>query len=299
MDPRKNPYAPGAGVMPPAFAGREDLIEAADIALDRRKAGLYANDIILLGLRGVGKTVLLNAIHGGAKAKDIATVKFEVPDGSGGHLARAMVPALNVVWSRLNRLRAAEGHLTRAAAALRNFAAIFKVKYEGFSFGATPATADAASGDLQADLPELLMFVAAAARDRETCLALFIDEIQYLTKDELSALARACHEAAQKGLPMILVGAGLPQIAALAGEAKSYAERLFQYPEVGALDRASARRVLVEPAQRAGVCYEDTALERIVAQTEAYPYFLQTWGKFAWDEAAESPITSCRATSWS
>ncbi|MCP5089157.1 MAG: ATP-binding protein [Rhodobacteraceae bacterium] len=291
MEPRINPFAPGAGVRPPAFSGREHVIEDVDIAYDRIRNGLHANSMILLGLRGVGKTVLLNRLHQDAKAKGFQTVKFEVPDGSGGHLVKQLVPNLNAVLRRLDRMQAAGALLDRAGASLRNFASAFSVSYEGISFGATPATVTADSGDLEYDLPELLELVALAAQERGTCLGLFIDEFQYLSRSELSALTRSFHEIAQAGLPAILIAAGLPQIAALTGEAKSYAERLFLYPKIGALDPDSSQEVLREPAQKHGADFSATALARILKETQGYPYFLQTWGKFAWDEA-EGPEIS-------
>ncbi|MCP5072450.1 MAG: ATP-binding protein [Rhodobacteraceae bacterium] len=291
MEPRTNPFVPGAGVRPPEFSGREGIIEDTDIAYDRIRNGLHANSMILLGLRGVGKTVLLNRLHQDAKAKGFQTIKFEVPDGSGGHLAKQLVPNLNAVLRRLDRMQAAGALLERAGAALRNFASAFSVSYEGISFGAMPTSATTGSGDLEYDLPELLELVAEAAQERGTCLALFIDEFQYLSKPELSALTRSFHEIAQTGLPAILIAAGLPQIAALTGEAKSYAERLFLYPEIGALDPDSSRKTLSDPAQKQGASISATALARILKETQGYPYFLQTWGKFAWDEAAGPEIT--------
>ena len=296
MDPRRNPFSPGAGVRPAQLAGRDDLVETCEIAMDRVLNGLHANDIIMTGLRGVGKTVLLNHLVTLAREKGMETVKFEVPDARGGHLVRAMVLALGAVLKKLDRMKKAEAGLQLAGAALRNFAAVFKVKYEGFSFGASPASGTADSGDLETDLPELLIPVAQAAAKRKTAIVLFIDEVQYLTKPELSALARACHEAAQQGVPFLFIGAGLPQIAALAGDAKSYAERLFLYPEIAALDEVSARMALQEPARQQGVEFTDAALDAILEKTERYPYFLQTWGKFAWDMAEDSPITQADVT---
>ncbi|WP_371155499.1 AAA family ATPase [Jannaschia sp. 2305UL9-9] len=291
MDPRTNPFAPGAGARPPAFAGREQILEAADIALDRQIAGRHANSMILLGLRGVGKTVLLNRLHEEAKAKGYETVRLEVPDAAGGHLARMLVPMLDSVLRRLDRRQAAQDAMGRAGAALVNFAAAFKISYQGFALGLDGDGLAAGSGNMEADLPDLMRAVWEAAADRKTALGLFIDEVQYLSRDELSALARTCHEAAQQGGRFLMIGAGLPQIAALAGDAKSYAERLFSYPEVGPLSDAAAREVLSRPAAEEGVAFEDAALDRIVADTEGYAYFLQSWGKFVWDEADASPIT--------
>jgi hypothetical protein len=246
---------------------------------------------MLLGLRGVGKTVLLNALHDDAKTKGFETLKIEVPDSAGGHLARLLVPGLSIVLRRLNHVAAAEEKLRLAGAALRNFASIFRVEYEGFSFGATPSTPDGSSGDLEADLPEVLRLVCEAAAARGRAIGIFIDEVQYLSEKELSALARSLHEAAQSGFRLIVVGAGLPQIAALIGDAKSYAERLLLFPEVGPLSPEAARKALHDPIERQGEQAEEGALDEIVCATQGYAYFLQTWGKFAWDEADGSPIT--------
>lgn len=292
MDPRRNPFVPGAGVKPPEFAGREALVEQVSIALDRIWGGLHANSMMLLGLRGVGKTVLLNALHENAKSKGFETLKIEVPDSNGGHLARMLVPGLSIILRRLDRVANAEDKLRLAGAALRNFASIFRVEYEGVSFGAGPTSADASSGDLEADLPEVLRLVCEAASARGRAVGLFIDEVQYLSEKELSALARALHEAAQSGFRLIVIGAGLPQIAALAGDAKSYAERMLLFPEVGPLSKDAARQALREPVERQLAHIEEAALARIVDETQGYAYFLQTWGKFAWDEADASPITT-------
>lgn len=282
---------PGAGVRPPEFAGRDALMEKASIAFDRIRNGLHANSFMLLGLRGVGKTVLLNALHETAKHKGFETIKAEVPDIAGGHLVRLLVPGLHVILQRLSHRAAAAEGLRRAAGALQNFAAKFRVEYEGFSFGVSDSP-EAATGNLESDLPELLRLVAEAAAGRDRAVAIFIDEVQYLSKPELSALARALHEAAQTGFRLIVVGAGLPQLAALVGEAKSYAERLLEFPEVGPLAPEAAREALQAPAVRMGARFEDSALDRIVQDTERYAYFLQTWGKFAWDTAASSPISA-------
>lgn len=288
MDPRTNPYAPGAGVTPPEFAGRENILEAADIAFDRVASKRFAKDFMLLGLRGVGKTVLLNKLHNTAKAKNFETTRFEAPEG--GLLAQSLVPELKGVLRRLSIREAVEVTLERAGTALRNFAAIFKIAYEGIEFGVSKEPV-ADSGDLERDLPELLSAVAEAAGRRGRSFGMFIDEVQYLGEAELAAIVKACHEASQQSLPMIFVGAGLPQIAALAGEAKTYAERLFDYPVVGALDEPAARSALAEPAEREGVDFEDDALVEIYRVTDGYPYFLQIWGKYVWDAAEQSPIS--------
>lgn len=285
MDPRRNPFTPSAGAKPPAFAGRDRLIEDADIAFDRILGGLHANGRILLGLRGVGKIVLLNALHDNAAAKGFNTIRFEVRDRSGGNLARALVPELALLLRHLDRKEAAGHRLRTAMSTLQGFAAIFKVRYDGLDFGvAAPESIDML-GDLERDLPLLLTRLLGAAKERDTALALFIDEVQYLSNQELSSLARACHEVNQRGLPFLLIATGLPQIAALAGEAKSYAERLFEYPEVGALDRQAAEAVLRDPSMRQGADFTVDAVDRIFEATKGYAYFLQTWGKHCWDIA--------------
>ena len=291
MDPRRNPFAPGAGSKPPEFAGRDELIEDADIAFDRLLNGLHANSLFLLGLRGVGKTVLLNTLRDKALEKGVETVRIEVPDSEGGHLAREIVPELATIVRRLDRRHEVRERVAEAAGALRNFASAFRVRYEGLELGIEPETVEAGSGTLEYDMPALLRATAVAAKSRGGAVGLFIDEIQYLTREELAALARSCHEAAQSGLPLLVVGTGLPQVAALAGEAKSYAERLFEYPEVGPLGAEASRRVLREPIRRFEADITDPALDRIVEDTAGYAYFLQTWGKFAWQVAEGEMIT--------
>jgi len=291
MDPRTNPYSPGAGARPTELAGRDALIETSEISMDRMLNGLHANSMILTGLRGVGKTVLLVHLAALAKSKGIQVIKMEVPDARSGHLVREMVRALDIVLRRLDRKKRAGDSLRKARTALRSFAAIFQINYEGYTFGVSQAEVADYSGDFEADLPELLGPVLRAAAERDTGLMLFIDEVQYLSATELSALARTCHEAAQQGSPFLFVGAGLPQIAALAGEAKTYAERLFEYPMLAELHEAGARLALTGPAARQGVTITDDALALILKETHRYAYFLQCWGKFAWDEAQSDPIT--------
>ena len=259
--------------------------------MDRVLNGFHANSMILTGLRGVGKTVLLVHLAELAKSKGIEVIKMEVADAKGGYLVREIVRALDIVLRRLDRRKRAGDNLRAARTALQNFAALFQVGYEGFTFGVSQAEAADYSGDLENDMPELLAPVLRAAAERDTAVIIFIDEVQYLSTAELSALTRACHEASQSGAPFLFFGAGLPQIAALAGKAKTYAERLFLYPELGALDDAGARRALREPAARQGVAIADDALALMLKETHRYAYFLQCWGKFAWDEAEANSIS--------
>jgi hypothetical protein len=288
MDRRNNPYAPGAGVQPPELSGRDRLIEDASIDMDRILNRRPAKGTMLLGLRGVGKTVLLNRLHDSAESKGFKTVKVEAPEG--GMLAQLLTPQLRQVLYRMDLTKAAGNGILRAAAILRNFAAAFKVKVGEIEIGVEPARGEADSGNLEQDLPILLVAVCEAARERNFALGIFLDEAQYLSSEELASLIVACHEVAQRNLPLLFIGAGLPQIAALAGNAKSYAERLFNYPTVGPLDPDAARAALIHPAQHEGVKFDPDAVDEILRVTERYPYFIQEWGFHVWNMATASPI---------
>ena len=288
MDRLTNPFAPGAGAPPPELAGRDDIVDAATVALHRIRRGKPEKSQMLLGLRGVGKTVLLNRIDELAEDIGYLTVPLEAPEGQA--LAEYLSPALKGTLMQLSRVEAAREYAARAMGALRGFASVFKVSLGDVDLGVSePKAAD--SGNVEVDLPELLVRTARAARAAGGSVALLIDEVQYLSRRDLRALIVSLHKVSQKGLPLVLFGAGLPQVAALSGEAKSYAERLFDYPAVGALGAAAARRAVQEPVQDEGAEIEDAALDRIAEVTEGYPYFIQEWGKHAWNQAPRSPIT--------
>ncbi len=291
MDRLNNPYVPGAGLQPPELAGRDRLLSDASIDMDRVLAGRPAKGLILLGLRGVGKTVLLNRLRSTAEEKGFRAVRIEAPEGAS--LPQLLVPELRRLLHGLDLRQAATHQLRRAANVLGKFARAFKVKAVDvdleFSVDLSPGEGD--SGNLEQDLPQLLVALAEAAADRQTAIGLFIDEIQYLSPSELAAVIVACHEIAQRNLPFLFVGAGLPQVAALAGKAKSYAERLFDYPQVGALEPHDARAALLKPAQAEGVAFEDAASELVLVAAENFPYFIQEWGFQVWNAAPTSPIT--------
>jgi hypothetical protein len=291
MDPRQNPYAPGAGAPPPELAGRDALIERAAIALDRIGAGRHDKSMILVGLRGVGKTVLLNRVHLDAEARGLHGVRLEASEDRS--LPGLLAPAMRAALLRLDRARAASAAGKRAMRALAGFVGAMKIKYGDVEVGLDidPELGLADSGDLDVDLTDLLVTVGEAARDRSTAFALFIDELQYVEVDQLASLISALHRCAQQQLPITLFGAGLPQIVGRTGRAKSYAERLFDFPEVGALNDAAARLALSAPAEKEGVAFDPGALDEILRQTGGYPYFLQEWGKHAWSVAPSSPIT--------
>jgi hypothetical protein len=288
MDPIQNPFAPGAGSPPPQLAGREPVIERAEIALKRIRHGRHAKSQMLLGLRGVGKTVLLNRIAEIAEREGYLITIIEAPEGDS--LAEIFAPQLRTFLFRLSASEKARIYARRAAAALRSFASMFKVSYEDFEAGIVADAETAASGHLETDLSNLMLMVGQAARAAEKPVSIFIDELQYLQPDDLKALIAAMHLVAQRQLPFVMFAAGLPQLAALAGDAKSYAERLFEFPAIGALDLIASREAIAKPVREAGADITNEALDRIVTHTEGYPYFLQEWGYHSWDAAPKSPI---------
>ncbi len=287
MDHRLNPYNPGAGTQPPELAGRDELIEEASIAIDRTLAGRHSRSMMLLGLRGVGKTVLLNRFDNMAIEAGCITFLLEAPENES--LPSLLVPRLRAVLQRLDFSVAAVEFAKRARRLLAGFTKAFKLSYEGFDVS-VEIDPGAASGLLELDLPELFIAIGTAAREAEKTVVFFIDEVQYLSQKDLAALIVGIHRINQKGLPILFFGSGLPQIAALAGEAKSYAERLFQYVRIGPLDAVAADEALIAPVKHLGVEYTSEALALIRASTKGYPYFLQEWGKHCWDLAARSPI---------
>ena len=291
MDPRTNPYAPGAGSPPPELAGRGHVIEASSIALDRMRNGLVARSVMLVGLRGVGKTVLLNRLHKEAEAKGFATVLLEAPEKRS--LPALLVPAMRAALLKMDRLAAGGDLAKRALRALGGFVQAMKLKYSDIEFGVDlgiePGIAD--TGDLDADLIALFQAVGEAAHERQTVMVLFIDELQYVAEAQLAALITALHRCAQMQLPVTMIGAGLPQLVGQMGRAKSYAERLFEFTTVGPLPDADARQAITAPAARFDVAFETAALDEIIRQTRGYPYFLQEWGKHIWSCATGSPIT--------
>jgi hypothetical protein len=290
MDPVRNPYAPGAGTPPPELAGRGALLEKVRIAIERLRLGLPAKSVLMVGLRGVGKTVLLDRMRDDAEAAGVHTVRIEAPEGRS--LPALLAPQLRQALLRLSRQQRAKEAAQRALRALAGFAKSLKLKYAdievGFDFAPEPGLAD--NGDLEHDLQALLEAVGDAAQKADTALVMFIDELQYVKEEELAALVTALHRCAQRRLPVALVGAGLPQLPGHMGRAKSYAERLFDFPDVGPLTPDASRLAITKPAVDQGVAYTDPAVAAIVAETQGYPYFLQEWGKHAWDHASASPI---------
>lgn len=291
MDPIRNPYAPGAGTPPPELAGRDELRDTVRIALARVQLGRPTKSVLMVGLRGVGKTVLLDCMRDDAEVSGIQTVFVEAPESRS--LPGILAPQLRQALLRLSRNDKAKELAQRALRGLAGFAKALKVKYQdievGLDFEPEPGLAD--NGDLELDLLALLEATGAAAKKAETALTLFVDELQYVAEDELAALITALHRTTQRRHPVVLVGAGLPQLRGRMGRAKSYAERLFDFPEVGPLPSEAARTAIARPAEAEGVRITDDALQRIIDVTYGYPYFLQEWGKHAWDAADASPIS--------
>ena len=291
MDPILNPFAPGAGTPPPELAGRDELQESVRIALERSRRGLPARSVLMVGLRGVGKTVLLDYMRDQAEASGLETIRIEAPEHRS--LPAILAPQMRTALLRLSRREAAKDLAERALRGLAGFAKALKVTYQDIELGlgAEPEPGLADNGDLEHDLQALFEVVGSAAKAGETALILFVDELQYVEEEQLAALIVALHRTAQRQLPIVLVGAGLPQLRGQMGNAKSYAERLFDFPEIGPLNPIHARDALVLPLQKNEVDITDDATQRIIELTQGYPYFLQEWGKHTWDVASVSPIT--------
>ena len=290
MDSIRNPFAPGAGTPPPELAGRDALREELRVALERARIGRPAKSAMLVGLRGVGKTVLLDRVRTDAEAAGIHTIRIEAPEGRS--LPAILSPQLRQGLLRLSHVAAAKDFAVRGLRALAGFARKLKVTYHdievGFDYEPEPGLAD--NGDLEHDLQALFEQVGEAARAARTVVAIFIDELQYVEEGQLAALITAMHRMEQKQLPVVLVGAGLPQLRGRMGNAKSYAERLFNFPEIGPLCAPDAERAIRVPLQKEGVGIDDQALAQLIQVTHGYAYFLQQWGYYTWEQAAESPI---------
>lgn len=245
----------------------------------------------MVGLRGVGKTVLLDRMRDDAEGSGIHTVRIEAPENRS--LPALLAPQLRIALLRLSKTEKAKDFAMRGLQALAGFAKALKVKYQDIEVGfdLDPESGLADNGDLEHDLQALLEVVGAAAKAGETVLVIFIDELQYVEEEQLASLVVALHRMAQRRLPVMLVGAGLPQLRGQMGRAKSYAERLFDFPEVGPLPYDAAELAIVKPAEDRNVTFEPKAVESIINVTKGYPYFLQEWGKHTWELAQQSPIT--------
>ncbi len=291
MDPIKNPFSPGAGSPPPELVGRDAILTQASVLLGRAKIGKSEKSMLLTGLRGVGKTVLLVEIEGIALAEGYKTIFIEAHEDK--PLGALIAPYLRKLLYELDRMAGIGNQVKRGLAVLRSFVGALKVTIEDVAYGLdiNPEKGTADSGDLEIDLPSLLVAIGEAAEDRKTAVAILIDEIQYFTTKELAALIMAMHKVQQRRLPVVLLGAGLPILPGLAGESKSYAERLFSFPDVGALSENDSAKALQDPAKAVGVSFDAEALKEVFRLTKGYPYFVQEWGYQCWNKSSSSPIT--------
>ena len=295
MDPVRNPYAPGAGQRPPELAGRDRELKHFEVVLERVAAGRPERSLVLTGLRGVGKTVLLNAMKSAAIGRLWGTGKIEArPDSS---LRQAVAGALHMAIREMAPRHRAPDRIDSFLAVLKAFAVgdpaapkHARLRWQpSISVPASRGRAD--SGDLDIDLTELFVDAASVATDLGVGIALFVDELQDVPPDGISAICTACHELSQAGAPLIVVGAGLPHLPAVLSSSKSYSERLFRYLRIDRLERTAADQALTVPAQREGVEFTADALEALEALADGFPYFIQSYGKVAWDAAPQSPIT--------
>jgi len=295
MDPVRNPYAPGAGQRPPELAGRERELTQFEVVLERVAAGRPERSLILTGLRGVGKTVLLNAMKSAAIGRLWGTGKIEArPDSS---LRQAVAGALHMAIREIAPRHRAPDRIDGFLAVLKAFAVgdpaapkHARLRWQP-SIGVPASRGRADSGDLDIDLTELFVDAASVATDLGVGIALFVDELQDVPAEGIGALCTACHELSQAGAPLIVVGAGLPHVPAVLSGSKSYSERLFRYLRIDRLDRPAADQALTVPARREGAEFTTDALDALEALADGFPYFIQSYGKVAWDAAPDSPIT--------
>jgi hypothetical protein len=291
MDPIRNPYSPGAGAPPPELVGRDLILREAMILLGRVKRKRPEKSILLTGLRGVGKTVLLNELERLARKEGYQTILIEVHEGK--ELGPLIAPHLWKLLFEIDRISGLGNKVKRGLSVLRSFISGLKVTVNDITIGLDiePEKGTADSGDLEIDLPNLFVALAEAAEDRQTAIAILIDEIQYFSPKELGALIMAMHKIQQKQLPLVLFGAGLPILPGLAGDSKTYSERLFNFLEIGALSEDDAAKALNDPARAEGVTFDKEALTEVYRLTKGYPYFLQEWGYQSWNHTKTNTIT--------
>ena len=290
MDAVLNPFSPGAGSPPPELIGRSEVLEDARVLIGRLKAGRSVQSLLLNGLRGVGKTVVLNEIRDMSRKQGILPIKIEINEDE--TLAEQLVPLLKDTFFDLDRLAKAKDKIKKGIVALRNFMGTLKLRYGDFGIDIEPIPGLADSGSLQHDLITLFRCVGEAAAEQSNAVLLLVDEIQCLPGKDLRALIMMAHEMQQERLPVAIVGAGLPILPGLVGNVKTYAERLFLFPTVGALSEEDAKRAIGVPLSAGGVAIDDRALRLVAQESRGYPYFIQEWGYQLWNRAAGKPIQS-------
>lgn len=288
MDALNNPFSPGAGTPPPELAGRSDILQQALIMLGRVRRGRSEKSMLLVGLRGTGKTVLLYEISRLAEKENYHAIMIEAHEKI--TLAEILLPEIRRVLFALDGSKKAKYALRVVKSFFQSLKLHIKINDIDFGLGIDAAKGVADSGNLESDLAQVFVALGEAAAERHTAVAIIIDELQYLSEEELSSLIMSIHKISQKSLPVVLIGAGLPQLVAKAGRAKSYAERLFDYPELGPLKKEDAKSALQEPVKQEKVSFTQEAINEIIRVTGGYPYFLQEWGYQAWNIAKKSPI---------
>ena len=290
MDSIANPFSPNAGSRPPELVGRDEILEQARVLIGRTQQRRSAQSLLMTGLRGVGKTVLLNEMYRMCEAHgEVMPVYMEASEGM--RLGELLAAPLKMALLKLNRLEGTREAVRRGLSVLRNFMGNIRIKFGDVGVELEPMTGVGDSGNIECDIGELLVSVADAAADRGKAVMLLVDEVQYLSKEELAALVMALHRIQQLQLPLALVGAGLPILAKLVGAAKSYAERLFRYPVIGALSEDNSRRAICVPFADAGIGMEEDAARMICSETRGYPFFIQEWGSQLWNFIERGPIT--------
>jgi hypothetical protein len=296
VDALTNPYTPNAGAEPEAVVGRDDQLQSFDLLLARLARGRTEQSMIITGLRGVGKTVLLGQFRSKALAREWAVVEMEMSKHSEDEFRRAISSRLRSTLLELSPRARWTDRFRHAAAVLKSFTVSVDASgtwSAGLDVEAAEGFAD--HGDLAMDLTDVFLALGEAAGEKDRGVVLLFDEVQFLSRQELEGLIQALHKMVQRKLPITLVGAGLPQIAELAGDAKSYAERLFKFPRIDNLSPVDAHEALARPALQEGITYSAGALDRAVAITGGYPYFLQELGHAVWTvapgpEVSESDI---------
>ena len=291
MDPLTNPYTPGAGFPPPELAGREQLLANAELAIKRNAIGRPTRSLMFIGLRGVGKTVLLREIQSIANKENILTNFIEI--NSKYPLAKEVIRVLQSTFLKLDRINGVRKTVKRGLRVLKSFVGAIKVKYKDVEFyvdiDKEPGIAD--SGNLVVDMTDVFLAAGEAAKECDSSIVIFIDEIQKIEPGDFEALISSIHQINQNNLPLMIIGAGLPNTIRKSAEIKSYVERLFEFPEIGSLNCDDAKHALTRPAEKAGVSFNENAVKAIVDQTKGYPYFIQEWGYQTWNVASKTPIT--------
>lgn len=289
MDPVKNPYSPNAGAPPPELVGRDTLLNLFGIALRRTQLGRSQKSMLPTGLRGVGKTVLLNRFVDDARALGYAVAQIEASESD--TFLNTLAAEARIALYDLSTAARARGAVSRALRVLKSFSLTMELGDLSAALGVDPEQGQADTGILSTDLTALFVAIGQAARDEQRAALIAIDELQYISEEQLGALIMGVHRVTQLALPLLVVGTGLPQLPGLAGNAKSYAERLFDFPQIGALSKDDAFRAVRAPAHSEGVEIEQDALARLFEITQGYPYFIQEWAYTVWNLAERSPIT--------